>query len=1111
MTVVHTSYGPGQVIGEEVVRGRKSLHIEGQNFRIWVDEANVRMGATTEPTLNVNKDNSVALPYNPSTQFPVEMFNTESTIQPNHEIDADERLRSSDSLTFKKAPERPSPGPSPDLFAKSAAGGAKTPHIVDIAGPSATGPGLTTQIGPEVDNDQGKGVKIQSGYADDHPEEFPYERLQPGEDPFADRPHDYPRPHPDPSQTDQGQEIEPLYKGDHHEIAHAAGLSNRYVQIEADIDHFNPIQQFRDDPVAFITRHAYLNSDDHVDIRLAEYMELIQYDPQTRAAARKDVHDKAYRLRREGRVHVKDIAPNRIYATVEGDSGVYETMITKDANWSCSCDWGKLAFQRAAGLCSHGWAAWLEMTAASVDDFKKWVKDDNDGRTDNPGLTNYIGQQDDLANDDDRVTKEDAEKLYDYVDGNESEPFEREYDIDYTNDPNDVYKQADALRLRPDSLTPDFLFAEDPEEPQQGIDVEKDERKTTGPDQIVHFSKRMDAEERNYIYGWQRFADDRDPTPPSSGDGLGHAQPHWLQEFNSVFPGADQPDPTGPPAAAGGVPDTHSTHPTIGVNGPETARAEAPPPSATGSSDPQAFGSGAAPHVPGAPTAPTAPTTPTAPGNAPPGGGGGNGWTARDVGTIGPGDYKVQEGDTEGNIAKGMGVTTDELTKANPGDIGHGDNMTTNNNLIHPGDTFHHPGEAAPAGDKGPEAGNQPGSPGEPPGSPPAAGSPPASPAPWAQPSPEVLATVPGAAVPGAADPATLATAEAAHPAANAGGLPGLPSPGSGGGDGTPSAATGSTTGAPAPKLSARQWFAAYMHTADPNQGGGWAGPTPPSPTWGKGQDPQGQPNVQSGDNSGVQPGFGPPVSDLDRGGTTGPILPVGRRQADILFRYADGAPQQEIPEYRDFDGGGPLLDKLRGLIEDCPTDDLQHMDTRNGEIRDVVEDLRDKGFDADNIVASFIRQAGASFILQAGEFPDSDAVQWPDEPFEGSGPAPKSWHGSSDEYVDEHERDHHVDDWHDSDGDILKYDMPKKQKESHYDPVEAFYKSGAAEAINFGTSSGGGFSDDAIAVQAMAFMKTAGRNYSFAEQRELEDEEHHLGARNLDGLDLRNTHYEDL
>ena len=77
-------------------------------------------------------------------------------------------------------------------------------------------------------------------------------------------------------------------------------------------------------------------------------------------------------------------------------------------------------------------------------------------------------------------------------------------------------------------------------------------------------------------------------------------------------------------------------------------------------------------------------------------------------------------------------------------------------------------------------------------------------------------------------------------------------------------------------------------------------------------------------------------------------------------------------------------------------------------------------------------------------------------------------------------------------------------------DPIEKFYKSGAADALNSGSRSGGGsFSDDAIAANAQNFlMRTAGRNYSLAEQRELEDEEHHLGARNLDGLDLAGTHY---
>ena len=73
-------------------------------------------------------------------------------------------------------------------------------------------------------------------------------------------------------------------------------------------------------------------------------------------------------------------------------------------------------------------------------------------------------------------------------------------------------------------------------------------------------------------------------------------------------------------------------------------------------------------------------------------------------------------------------------------------------------------------------------------------------------------------------------------------------------------------------------------------------------------------------------------------------------------------------------------------------------------------------------------------------------------------------------------------------------------------DIVAAFQRSaGAAEVMN---GSGGGGSDD-IAERALAFLRTAGRKYSPAEQRELEAEHHPLGARNLPTDDeLSGTHY---
>ena len=51
---------------------------------------------------------------------------------------------------------------------------------------------------------------------------------------------------------------------------------------------------------------------------------------------------------------------------------------------------------------------------------------------------------------------------------------------------------------------------------------------------------------------------------------------------------------------------------------------------------------------------------------------------------------------------------------------------------------------------------------------------------------------------------------------------------------------------------------------------------------------------------------------------------------------------------------------------------------------------------------------------------------------------------------------------------------------------------------------------DDGIARQAQRLLRTAGRVYSLAEQRELEEESHPKGARNLGGLNLAGTHYLD-
>jgi hypothetical protein len=330
-----------------------------------------------------------------------------------------------------------------------------------------------------------------------------------------------------------------------------AGLSDKYIRVAAHVDHYSDsVQQFRDDPVGFINKRGYMMSDS-VDIRLAEYIDLVDYDSELRTAAWRDVRSKALRLRREGRVHVKDLAPDRIYANVQGDSDTYETMILKGggngqsiSDWHCSCPWGRWAFKRQMSyvgrLCSHGYASYLEMesqqmkannkrrkSAGIVEDFKQWADNENDGMIDQQAIDNYIyllnSQQD---GDHTVVNEDDAEKLYDALDDMKSTGMERDYDVDYLERPGDVYKdasfgrEADVLNLRPLSLTPDFYVVEDGQDGQSWVDVTEDERKTTGPDNMVkesgYFGDGQDNDWRDEGY----YDDEADGDKKSGVSGI---------------------------------------------------------------------------------------------------------------------------------------------------------------------------------------------------------------------------------------------------------------------------------------------------------------------------------------------------------------------------------------------------------------------------------------------------------------------------------------------------------------------------------------------------------------------------------------------------------------
>jgi hypothetical protein len=77
-------------------------------------------------------------------------------------------------------------------------------------------------------------------------------------------------------------------------------------------------------------------------------------------------------------------------------------------------------------------------------------------------------------------------------------------------------------------------------------------------------------------------------------------------------------------------------------------------------------------------------------------------------------------------------------------------------------------------------------------------------------------------------------------------------------------------------------------------------------------------------------------------------------------------------------------------------------------------------------------------------------------------------------------------------------------------DIVRTFQAHLGETALGAGAPQGGGRFDD-FSGAAQGFLRTAGRNYSMAEQSELIREGDKGGARNLDSLDLTGTHYEDM
>ncbi len=446
----------------------------------------------------MDHDNSTTLPYNPEPQHnavgQVGDDDGSATIQPIHHIDADERLRPSDSLTFDDE-EYDTPAPNDDLFAKSAAHDLVVNHplfrkTVEKILPDKYKKNLDTLIGFGSAATVNKGVN----YLDNAAGQV-IDKVGPGRG-WGDliKPASVHEATPaallpavlravGPSLASglmgggEGPDVDDMGPGDGWgELVkdgsyRPAGLDDRYIDLTASADYHNdPVAQFRHDPDAYINRIGNI-FDEGLNPRFAEYMDLVEADNGIRTAAWKDVRKKAMRLKREGHVTVKDLAPNRIMASVVGDNGTYDVLILKAgsfgglnegnpghsiANWHCGCEWGRWAFRRkfsyVGRLCSHAYASYLTMQSAAVKGKPRQQK---------------------------RVKEKAPARA-----------------LPFLHVKRGSEHTADALQNGPMRLTPE-LVVNDADDAHMFMDVTKDERDDVGPDDvvsekdIVHFARMM--------------------------------------------------------------------------------------------------------------------------------------------------------------------------------------------------------------------------------------------------------------------------------------------------------------------------------------------------------------------------------------------------------------------------------------------------------------------------------------------------------------------------------------------------------------------------------------------------------------------------------------------
>jgi hypothetical protein len=173
-------------------------------------------------------------------------------------------------------------------------------------------------------------------------------------------------------------------------------------------------------------------------------------------------------------------------------------------------------------------------------------------------------------------------------------------------------------------------------------------------------------------------------------------------------------------------------------------------------------------------------------------------------------------------------------------------------------------------------------------------------------------------------------------------------------------------------------------------------------------------------------------------------------------LHYAENDDDEPRP---DTGKAADMLQRLRNLSEENPSDHYQHMDDHNDEIRELVEKLNDAGVDAMPFVAHRLAAEDERKSSEAmdgnPDFAGISSPGWADEPFNGSGPDPQLWMSDSASYVDEHERPDFDDVTDLPDGDLIKFNDSRSAPQQGPRHGSRYYADGPATLGDYSNMNG--------------------------------------------------------